>query len=293
MNDAKTLLTGLLEYAAQHGADLHICPKSAPFVRLGGVNGEIKSTPCTSDSPLDVADVKALVGELLTPEQKGELQKTKFIDFSFTYGKLGRFRACVYFQRGTQAINIHPLPFEVPDIHKLGLPDAVVNSIQEIIMYPVGLVVVAGDYFSHKSIILAALVDLANQKRECHISTIENPIEYLHRHKTAMVVQKEIGTDVPDFGTALRQIRFENPDVVMLSELWDALTAIELSQERLVLSSLKLGVRQNSVDNILKTLGDIVANNARRDNKTLIYAEKPKITVIYQQAEETIVHNNF
>ncbi|MCL2604172.1 MAG: hypothetical protein FWD90_06815 [Defluviitaleaceae bacterium] len=139
--------------------------------------------PDYADSSLDVAMVKALVMELLTPEQKTELQKHKFLDFSYTHGNLGRFRACVYTQRGTHALSIHPLPFDVPDIYSLDFTDDLLHTVNKTIKEKCGLVVVAGDSSIRLSQTLAALVDLTNQQRECHISTIENPIKYLHRHK--------------------------------------------------------------------------------------------------------------
>ena len=219
MNDAKNLITHLLEYATKQGADLHICPKSAPFVRLGNKYGLLQQVPGFDDSLLDLATVKTLIGELLTPEQKAELQKNKCLDFPFTYGELGRFRAYAYTQRGTHAITIHTLPFDVPDFYGLGLTEKMADMVESIIMEGKGLFVVAGDYFSEKSKTIAALVDLINQKRNCHISTVEKPIEYLHNHKKAVVVQKEIGADIADFKTALEQIQHEIPDVLALSNV--------------------------------------------------------------------------
>jgi len=183
MTDIKKLIEGLLVFASQNGADLHICPKSVPFARFRDVDGKMTPIPDYADSSLDVAMVKALVMELLTPEQKTELQKHKFLDFSYTHGNLGRFRACVYTQRGTHALSIHPLPFDVPDIYSLDFTDDLLHTVNKTIKEKCGLVVVAGDSSIRLSQTLAALVDLTNQQRECHISTIENPIKYLHRHK--------------------------------------------------------------------------------------------------------------
>jgi len=277
-----------LEYATKQGADLHLCPKSAPFVRLGGKSSSLKPISEFEDSPLDVATVKAIVGELLTPEQKSELQKNKYVDVSFTYGELGRFRAYAYTQRGTHAITIHTLPFEVPDIYNMELPDNMIAEIESIITNPNGLIVIAVNYFSSASAILAALVDLANQWRNCHISTIEKPIEYLHSHKSAVVIQKEIGADVADFKTALEQVRHENPDIVVISELRQAdfLPVMELAEERLVIAALRINALHTNADEIVAALRKAI------QSKACVFPPNPKITIIGQQDNEISVFDN-
>jgi Tfp pilus assembly pilus retraction ATPase PilT len=287
LSDIKKLINTLLEYATEQGADLHICPKSAPFVRLGGI-GELKPIPDYINSPLDIATVKALINELLTPEQRGELLKHKYADFSYTHSELGRFRLNVYTQRGTHAITIHTLPFDVPNFYKLELPNEAIWVIEHAVTESAGLFIVAGDYFSGKSATLASLVDLINDKRNCHISTIESPIEYLHRHKKAMVIQKEIGADVADFQTALEQIRQENPDVVVLSDLRneDLLSVMELAEERLVLASLKVnhlqGQQKDAAFGVLHYINRIARNETERNNLLVQFIPNPNISVIFQ-----------
>jgi twitching motility protein PilT len=288
VNEIKNLISHLLEYATKEGADLHICPKSAPFARLTGKNGKLQPVPGYDDWQLDLATVKAFINELLTPEQKSELLKNKFLDFSLTYGELGRFRACVYTQRGTHAMTIHTLPFDVPDLYELGLFDDVIDKIEDIITEPNGLIVVAVNYFSSASYLLAALVDLANERRNCHISTIERPIEYLHKHKKSIVTQKEIGADAPDFGAALRQVRCENADVCMISELRheDLFSVMELAEERLVLTGLKLNAQLSNAEEIITVLRDLTRTQAP------IFTPNPKITLIKQQDDEIIVFDS-
>jgi Tfp pilus assembly pilus retraction ATPase PilT len=293
VREIKNLTTHLLEYATKQGADLHICPKSAPFVRLGGKNGELEQVPGFDDWQLDLATVKAFIGELLTPEQKGELQKNKFLDFTLAHGELGRFRAFAYTQRGTHAITIHTLPFNVPDFYKLELPNEVNHAIERIVMEDKGLFIVAGDYYSEKSKTLAAIVDLINRKRVCYISTIENPIEYLHRHKKSVVVQKEIGADVPDFAAALQQIRHENPDVVALSELQrgDFLSVMELAEERLVIASVKTNQPpSDGAIGVMRAVRLIADDEAERKNLIDPFIPKPRISIIFQQSFDAVIY---
>jgi len=295
MNDPKNILANLLEYATKQGADLHICPKSVPFARIGDNYGALQQVPGCDEGPMELATVKAFINVLLTPEQKSELQKNKHLDFTFTHGDLGRFRAYAYSQRGTYAITIQTLPFAVPNFYELGLPDELAEAIENTVMDKNGLVIIAGDYISKKSQTLAALVDLINQKRNCHISTIESPIEYLHRHKQAVVVQKEIGADIADIKTVLAKIRQENPDVLAISELRkeNFLSVMELAEERLVLASMKInqlnkdraiGVMRAVIDT---AIASITMNEDERKNYLYPFIPQPRISVIFQKPHET------
>ena len=294
MNDIKNLIKMLLEHATKHGADLHICPNSAPLLRLGSKKDVLQPVINFETSVLDLATAKTLIGELLTPEQKAELQKNKFLDFSLTYGELGRFRAYAYTQRGTHAITIHTLPFKVPDFLDLDFSAEAACKTEHITVDDEkGLIIVAGDYFSNKTATLAMLVDLMNIRGKYHISTIEKPIEYLHRHNNSIVVQKEIGADVPDFGTAIRQIRHEAPDIVMLSELRqeDFLSVMELAEERLVFAGLKINPLQDGgAFEVLKAIHDITRIEAARNNLIEAFIPRPNISVIFQQPREDYMY---
>jgi len=299
MSDIKNLITKLLEYATEEGADLHICPQSAPFVRSGGKNGALQPVPGFEKWILDLPTVKAFIGELLTPEQKSELLKNKYADISYTHGELGRFRVSVYTQRGTHAVTIHTLPFEAPRLYASDYSHSSIRAMEIITLEKKGLLVVAGDCFTEKSKLLAALVDLINKNRKCHISTIENPIEYLHRHNNSVVVQKEIGIDVADFGTALRQIRQENPDVVMISELRreNLLSVMELAEERLVLTSVRTSrvIQEDDYDckkeppktrDILYALEEMTLNEADINGLPAPFIPNPDITVLHRQIND-------
>ena len=299
MSDVKNLITKLLKYATEEGADLHIYPKSAPFLRLGGKNGELQPVRNFKDSPLELATVKAIIGELLTPEQKNELLKNKYADIPYTHNELGRFRISVYTQRGTHAVTIHTLPFGIPGLSPSEYYPTSIRAMEIITLEKKGLIVVAGDCFTEKSQLLASLVDLVNKNRKCHISTIENPIEYLHKHNNSVVVQKEIGSDVEDFCTALRQIRHENPDVVMISELRreDILSVMELAEERLVLTSVKTSrvLHDDGVEckkttpntrDILFALENMTLSEADKKGLPEPFIPNPNITVLHKQADD-------
>ena len=308
MSEIKNLISKLLEYATEEGADLHIYPKSAPFLRLGGMNGALQPVRNFKDKPLELATVKAIIGELLTPEQKNELLKNKYADISYTHGELGRFRVSVYTQRGTHAVTIHTLPFEVPGLCPSEYYPSSIRAMEIITLETKGLILVAGDCFTEKSRLLAVLVDLVNKNRKCHICTIENPIEYLHKHNNSVVIQKEIGTDVADFGTALRQIRHENPDVVMISELRreDILSVMELAEERLVLTSVRTSrvIRDDGVEckkvtpktlDILFALEGMTLNEADKKGLSEPFIPNPNITVLHKQTgeEDIDIADNF
>ena len=293
MNDPKNLISHLLKHATEHGADLHICPKSVPFARLGGKYGELSPVPEYEGSPFDVAIVKAIIGEILTPEQKSELLKNKFVDFSFTHGNLGRFRAYAYTQRGTHAITIHSLPYEIPDYIDLEFTAEVACKVDKIaIEDEKGLLIVAGDYYSGISATLAAIVDSVNEVWNYHISTIERPIEYLHKNNKAVIVQKEIGTDVVDFKVALEQVRYENPDIVMISDLRqeDLFSVMELAEERLVLAGVRTKIiEKDGATVVMDAVKTLAAAEAKRINLIAPFIPCPRISVLYQQIHETVI----
>lgn len=174
-------------------------------------------------------------------------------DFSFAIGGLGRFRANVFRQRGSLSAVIRVIPFGVPDPHELGIPDEVlrVSRLQK------GLVLVTGSAGSGKTTTLTCLIDKLNHERTGHIITMEDPIEYVHRHGTCIVTQREIPTDVATYAEALRSALRESPDVILLGEMRDpetvatAMTAAEMAQ--LLFSTLHTTSSSNTVDRIVDT----------------------------------------
>ncbi len=193
-------------------SDLHISPGLPPMMRIHG-----KLVPLNNVPPLGPSDTKRLCYSILTDSQRHRLEEELEIDFSFGIEGISRFRGNVYFQRGTVAGAFRVLPFRIPDISELGLPPVVETFTEK----PKGLVLVTGPTGSGKSTTLAALIDRINSTKECHIITIEDPIEYIHRHKKAIVTQREVYSDTKSFAKALRSALRQDPDVVLIGEMRD------------------------------------------------------------------------
>ena len=157
------------------------------------------------------------VFSLLNDHQRVELEENLQVDFSFGLEAVGRFRANAYKQRNSYALALRVIPFRVRPLEELGAPWATT----ELLNRPYGLVLVVGPTGSGKSTTLAAMVDRINETKPVHILTIEDPIEYIHNHKTAMVNQREVGTDVPSFVDGLKSALREDPDVILLGEMRD------------------------------------------------------------------------
>ncbi|MGA2091613.1 MAG: PilT/PilU family type 4a pilus ATPase, partial [Endomicrobiales bacterium] len=161
---------------------------------------------------------KSLMMGLLNDEQKSIFQERKTVDFSFAHKDLGCFRTNIYQQRGSVAFAIRHLPESIRSFKELLLPEVPLNQLCHM---PYGLVLVCGPVGSGKTTTLAAMIENINQIRECHIITLEDPIEYRHINKYSIIHQREIGADTPDFKTGLRSILREDPDVVVVGEMRD------------------------------------------------------------------------
>ena len=157
---------------------------------------------------------------LLSPKQFEELQRTKSVDFSFSRGSVGRFRANVHHQRGTVAGSIRLLPTHLPTLESLHLP----KTLGVLTQRRQGLVLITGPTGSGKSSTLAALINPINTTRRDHIVTIEDPVEYVHANHNSLIEQIEVGTDTPDFLRSLRSILRQTPDVILVGEMRDAET---------------------------------------------------------------------
>ena len=240
-------IDSLLDYVCNKNAsDLHIGVGSKPLMRVGSV---LEAVPGT-DIVLPAAagkHVEALVGEkhMKTLEDFGE------VDFSFSKPGLGRFRANVYKQRNTYGIAIRSLPFVIPPFDSLNLPPVIKTFARK----SKGLILSTGPTGSGKTTTLASIIDIINLERQCHIITIEDPIEYLHKHKQSLVGQREVGSDTRSFLNALRAALREDPDVIMVGEMRDvetisiALTAAETGH--LVFSTLHTVSAAMTIDRII------------------------------------------
>lgn len=234
---------------AMGGSDIFIIPGAPVTVK---VNNELEKLTEEKVLPADTEKFIREMYELAHRDIK-HLENERDDDFSFALLNVSRFRCNAYWQRGTMAAICRIVNFELPRVEKLGIPDIVMNLYTQ----RSGMVLVTGPAGSGKSTTLACLVDRINENREAHIITIEDPIEYLHRHKKSLVSQREVPNDAATFSRALRAALRQAPDVVMLGEMRDldtirtAITAAETGH--LLLSSLHTIGAAKTVDRIIDT----------------------------------------
>lgn len=195
----------------QGASDLHVTTGSAPQLRIDGKLIPVKMQPLTPQ------DTKQLCYSILTDAQKHKYEETNELDLSFGVKGLSRFRGNIFMQRGAVAGAFRTIPFEIRSCEELGLP----QSVQDFTKRPRGLILVTGPTGSGKSTTLASLIDQINVRENIHIVTVEDPIEYLHPHKSSLVNQREVGADTATFKTALRYILRQDPDVVLIGEMRD------------------------------------------------------------------------
>ncbi len=213
MFDPDPVLVTLLQATVNSGAsDLHLTVGRAPTARRDGTLVSFENVKV-----LDNDDTTRMVHSLLDDHQHRELIDRKQVDFSFGIQGLGRFRANAFNQRNSIALALRVVPFRVRSLEELGAP----RSCTTLLNKPYGIVLVVGPTGSGKSTTLAAMIDRINETKPVHILTIEDPVEYLHHHKMAMVNQREVGTDVISFEQGLRSALREDPDVVLLGEMRD------------------------------------------------------------------------
>ncbi len=208
---ALTLVELLRIMIERGGTDLHITTGSPPVIRVNGALERLNFPP------LSPPETKSLIYSILTDTQKHRFEENWEIDFSFGIKGLARFRANVFMQRGAVAGAFRKIPYEIRSFEELGIPPVVKKFCEK----PRGLILVTGPTGSGKSTTLATMIDKINRERPVHIVTIEDPIEYLHSHKRALINQREIHTDTKSFHNALRSVLREDPDVVLIGEMRD------------------------------------------------------------------------
>lgn len=236
----------LLEAKNLNASDIHLCTGTQPLFRVNGVLVKDEySNILTRDN------IEYIIDGIIPINKTYILLENKSVDFSFSKDGIGRFRCNIYSQRGSYAIAIRVLPFEILSFEDLGIP----NSLKSITSKTKGLFLITGTTGSGKSTTLASIVNLLNEHYGYHILTIEDPIEYIHNHKKSYVTQREIGQDASDFTSALRSALREDPDIIMLGEMRDAetisiaLTAAETGH--LVLSTLHTASVSKTIDRII------------------------------------------
>lgn len=213
MSEPDPMLVTLLQATVNSGAsDLHLTVGRPPTARRDGTLVSFENVKV-----LEPEDTERMVHSLLDPKQEAELTEKYQVDFSFGLSGIGRFRANAYHQRDKLSLALRVIPYRVRSLEELGAPRAVSILLNR----PYGLVLAVGPTGSGKSTTLAAMIDRINETKPVHILTIEDPVEYLHHHKMAMVNQREVGTDTLSFEQGLRAALREDPDVVLLGEMRD------------------------------------------------------------------------
>ena len=236
----------LEEVVKRKASDLHLQVGVAPMLRVDGALTPVTNTPALTEEM-----VETLIFTILDEDQKQVLLRDKEFDFSFAFGDLGRFRVNAFHERGNLAAALRLIPSEILSIEQLGLPQ-VLNKFAD---YPRGLVLITGPTGSGKSTTLAALVNKINNERPAHIITIEDPIEYTHKSKRSVVVQREVHYDTFSFAAALRSSLREDPDVVLIGEMRDLETiaaAITIAETgHLVFATLHTNSAAQSIDRMV------------------------------------------
>ena len=247
MPETDPMLHALLEATVAAGAsDLHITAGRPATARRDGV-----LVPFEGVEEISPEDSRRMVMSVLSDVQKAEFAEQHQVDFSFGLPNIGRFRANAFRQRNSYALALRVVPHRVRPLEELGCPWATT----ELLNRPYGLVLVVGPTGSGKSTTLAAMIDRINETKPCHILTIEDPIEYLHHHKTAMINQREVGTDVASFTDGLRSALREDPDVILLGEMRDldsiAITLTLAETGHLVFATLHTNDAAQALDRIV------------------------------------------
>lgn len=197
-----------------NASDLHLTAGTSPGIRVHGEIIRVKTPPLSGE------DTKRLIYQILSEDQKNEFEKKLELDFSFGIKGLARFRANVFNSKGAVAAVFRIIPSIIPDFKSLGLP----NTLLKMTDSSNGLILVTGPTGSGKSTTLAALLDYLNQNEAGHIITLEDPVEFVHAHKSCLVNQREIGSDSLSFSSALKSLLRQDPDIVLVGELRDVET---------------------------------------------------------------------
>ena len=236
----------LLEVVDRRASDLHLTAGAPPTVRVRGRLQAVDGYPT-----LTPTDTRELIYSILSNDQRQKLENNWQLDFAYSVPGRARFRVNAYFQRSALGAAFRLIPFDIAPLESLGLPPAV----GEMANRPRGLVLVTGPTGSGKSTTLASLIDVINETREEHIMTIEDPIEFLHRHKKCIVNQRELGTDATTFAEALKAALRQDPDVILVGEMRDmetistAITAAETGH--LVFATLHTQSAPQTIDRII------------------------------------------
>ena len=239
-------MSELLQLTVDEGAsDLHIRVGLPPILRIHGALQPLDLPPLTPE------DTERLMKAITSPEHQQIVREHGGTDFGFGFGEVARFRVSVFKERGNVGVVLRQIPTKLLTLEQIGLPP----QVKELLYRPRGLILVTGPTGSGKSTTLASMLNIINQDRDCHIITIEDPIEYFHSHRKSIVTQREVGVDVPSFAEAIRRGLRQDPDVILVGEMRDletmqaAITAAETGH--LVFATLHTTGAAPTVDRIV------------------------------------------
>ena len=257
MFDLQEALRWIVE---NEGSDLHLKVKVRPLARIHGKLRRIDRWEALAEE-----DTERVVAEMLAghADKLNEFDNDNEVDFSYAVSGLARFRVNAFRQRGTVSVVMRVIPFGVKTVHELGLPPVISELAEE----ERGLILLTGTTGSGKSTTLAAIIDHINETRACHIVTIEDPIEYLHKDRNSIINQREVGMDTVSFSRAMRRVLRQDPDVILIGEMRDeetvrtALSAAETGH--LVLSTVHTLDAPESVNRIIDFFQPHEQNQAR------------------------------
>jgi twitching motility protein PilT len=245
--DIQVPVPELLEIVLERGAsDLHLTAGAPPTIRLHGDLIRLVDYPILSPRALQ-GMIYAILPQKMRERLEGELE----LDMSYALPGKARFRVNVYYQRDSIGAAFRLIPYEIKSVESLGLPSVVADLAR----YPRGFVVVTGPTGSGKSTSLAGMVDIVNRERSAHIMTVEDPIEFLHKHQQCIVNQREVGSDTHSFAQALKHVLRQDPDVILVGEMRDletistAITAAETGH--LVFATLHTQDAPQTIDRII------------------------------------------
>ncbi len=239
-------MSDLLQLTVDEGAsDLHLRVDVPPMLRINGSLVPLDTPDLNRD------DTERLMKAIASDASQQELREQGGADFGFSFGDQARFRVSVFRERGNMGLVLRQIPKKLLTLNQIGLPE----QVNELLFKPRGLVLVTGPTGSGKTTTLASMLNVINQQRDCHIITIEDPIEYYHPHAKSIVTQRELGADVPSFAEAIRRALRQDPDVILVGEMRDletmqaAITAAETGH--LVFATLHTTGAATTVDRIV------------------------------------------
>ena len=245
--EAQVPVPELLEIVLDRGdSDLHLTVGAPPTIRLHGDLVRLEDYPILTPRGL-----QGMIYAILPQKMRERLEQELELDMSYALPGKARFRVNVYFQRDSLGAAFRLIPYEIKPVEELGLPSVVADLAR----YPRGFVVVTGPTGSGKSTTLAGMVDIVNRERSAHIMTVEDPIEFLHRHQRCIVNQREVGADTHSFAQALKHVLRQDPDVILVGEMRDletiatAITAAETGH--LVFATLHTQDAPQTIDRII------------------------------------------